>query len=265
MQRWPFCFYLVFPGIIRHHPIMKSPPADLALALDVPSHAALTDLLLRLPASLRWCKVGLELFCAQGPSIIESLRIKNKQIFLDLKLHDIPRTVERAAQAASRHGVGLLTIHAGGGRAMIQAAVEGARSTGEGTTKIIAVTALTSLSDKDLHETGVAGSTADHVLRLGDLARAAGADGLVCSPLEVNLLRQRLGPDIFLITPGIRSGAEPAGDQKRTATVADAVAGGSNLLVVGRPIVEALDPHAATLRILDEIAHANQSSQHRTP
>jgi orotidine-5'-phosphate decarboxylase len=95
---------------------------------------------------------------------------RNKQIFLDLKLHDIPRTVERAVQAAARHGVGLLTIHAGGGRAMIQAAVEGARSTGDGTTKIIAVTALTSLSNNDLHETGVAGSTADHVLRLGDLA-----------------------------------------------------------------------------------------------
>ena len=240
---------------------MNSPPADLALALDVPSHQALTDLMLRLPDSLRWCKVGLELFCAHGPSIIESLRNRNKQIFLDLKLHDIPRTVERAAQAAARHGVGLLTIHASGGRAMIQAAVEGARSSGDGTTKIIAVTALTSLSNNDLHETGVAGSTTDHVLRLGDLARSAGADGLVCSPLEVNALRQRLGPDIFLVTPGIRSSSDPAGDQKRTATVADAVAGGSNLLVVGRPIVEAIDPHAAALRILEEIARANRSNQ----
>lgn len=244
---------------------MKSLSADLALALDVQSHQALTDLMLRLPASLRWCKVGLELFCAHGPSIIESLRNRNKQIFLDLKLHDIPRTVERAVQAAARHGVGLLTIHAGGGRAMIQAAVEGARSTGDGTTKIIAVTALTSLSNNDLHETGVAGSTAEHVLRLGDLARAAGADGLVCSPLEVNALRQRLGPDIFLVTPGIRSSSDPAGDQKRTATVADAVAGGSNLLVVGRPIVEATDPHAATLRILQEIERANQSRLRQSP
>lgn len=242
---------------------MKSPAADLALALDVPSRDALANLLLRLPDSLRWCKVGLELFCAHGPTIIESLRSMNKQIFLDLKLHDIPRTVERAVQAAARHDVGLLTIHAGGGRAMIQAAVEGARSTGSGTTKIIAVTALTSLSDNDLHEAGIAGSTADHVLRLGDLARSAGADGLVCSPLEVNALRQRLGPDIFLVTPGIRSNSDRAGDQKRTATVADAVAGGSNLLVVGRPIVEATDPYATTLRILQEIAHANQA--HRPP
>ncbi len=196
---------------------MNSPSADLALALDVPSQQALTDLMLRLPASLRWCKVGLELFCAHGPSIIESLRNRNKQIFLDLKLHDIPRTVERAVQAAARHGVGLLTIHAGGGRAMIQAAVEGARSTGDGTTKIIAVTALTSLSNNDLHETGVAGSTAEHVLRLGDLARAAGADGLVCSPLEVNALRQRLGPDIFLVTPGIRSSSDSLASETKEA------------------------------------------------
>lgn len=238
---------------------MKLPPADLALALDVPSCDELQALLNRLPDALRWCKVGLELFCARGPSIIESLRLKNKHIFLDLKLHDIPRTVERAVQAAARHQVGLITIHAGGGRAMIQAAVEGARSTGDGTTKIIAVTALTSLSDNDLHDTGVNGTTADHVLRLGDLARSAGADGLVCSPLEVAALRARLGPDLYVVTPGIRSATEATGDQKRTSTVGEAVAGGSNLLVVGRPIAEASDPGAATLRILNEIAQANEA------
>lgn len=217
--------------------------------------------MLSLPDALRWCKVGLELFCARGPSIIESLRNRDKQIFLDLKLHDIPRTAERAVQAAARHGVDLLTVHAGGGRAMIQAAVDGARSVGDGKTRIIAVTALTSLSDGDLQETGVGGTMAEHVLRLGDLARSAGADGLVCSPLEVNVLRKRLGPEIFLVTPGIRSNSEATGDQKRTATVADAVAGGFNLLVVGRPIAEADDPRAAALRILEEIALANQRHQ----
>lgn len=237
---------------------MNKRPADLAVALDVPSADALPGLLNRLPSSLRWCKVGLELFCAAGPTIIESLRNSDKLVFLDLKLHDIPRTVHRAVQAAARHGAGLMTIHAGGGRAMIQAAVEAARATGDGKTKIIAVTALTSLTESDLHEAGVNGSMADHVLRLGELACQAGADGLVCSPLEVNVLRKKLGPNPYLVTPGIRSSGEALGDQKRTATAADAIAGGADLLVVGRPIVEAADPHQAALHMLEEVRLANQ-------
>ncbi len=118
--------------------------------------------------------------------------------------------------------------------------------------------ALTSLTESDLHEAGVNGSMADHVLRLGDLACQAGADGLVCSPLEVNVLRKKLGPNPYLVTPGIRSSGEALGDQKRTATAADAIAGGADLLVVGRPIVEAADPHQAALHMLEEVRLANQ-------
>ncbi len=245
-------------AIYWHADSMNKRPADLAVALDVPSATALPALMARLPTTLRWCKVGLELFCAAGPSIIESLRSSGKLVFLDLKLHDIPRTVHRAVQAAARHGAGLMTIHAGGGKAMIQAAVEAARTTGDGKTMIIAVTALTSLNETDLREAGVAGSMPDHVLRLGELACQAGADGLVCSPLEVNALRRILGPKPFLVTPGIRAGGEAPGDQKRTATAADAIAGGSDLLVVGRPIVEAVDPLQAALHMLEEVRQANQ-------
>ena len=140
---------------------------------------------------------------------------------------------------------------------MIQAAVEAARSTGDGSTKIIAVTALTSLSESDLRDVGVAGSVADHVLRLGELAIASGADGLVCSPLEVKELRNRLGPNPLLVTPGVRSGGEALGDQKRTATATQAVLDGSDLLVVGRPIMDAPDPTEATLHLLKEVGEAN--------
>lgn len=236
---------------------MKRRHADLAIALDVPSSRDLPPLLAQLPPDLRWCKVGLELFCAAGPSIIETLRTAGKQVFLDLKLHDIPRTVQRAVQAATRQGASLMTIHAAGGHAMIKAAVEAARSTGDGSTRIIAVTALTSLSESELRDTGIAGSMADHVVRLGELACAAGADGLVCSPLEVNRLRTILGPGPFLVTPGVRASGEALGDQKRTATATEAVAHGSDLLVVGRPIVEATDPHRAALGLLSEIKKAN--------
>lgn len=236
---------------------MNLQTAHLALALDVPTPADVDPLVASLPGDLRWCKVGLELFCASGPDIIESLRMSGKSVFLDLKLHDIPRTVQRAVQVAARYGAGLMTIHAGGGRAMIQAAVEAAQTSGDGTTRIIAVTALTSLSESDLRETGVAGSVAEHVLRLGELAISAGAHGLVCSPLEVGALRKRLGNAPFLVTPGVRSAGEAVGDQKRTATATQAVADGSSLLVVGRPIMEAADPAAAALRLLKEVHEAN--------
>ena len=139
---------------------------------------------------------------------------------------------------------------------MMQAAVAAARSTGDASTRIIAVTALTSLSEQDLHETGISGRTLDHVLRLGELACAAGVDGLVCSPLEVGILRERLGAAPLLITPGIRAEGEALGDQKRTATAAQAIADGADILVVGRPIAEAPDPAAAARGMLAEIHRA---------
>lgn len=238
---------------------MKRRSAELALALDVPHPDKIPNLLRQIPHEWPWFKVGLELFCAAGPAIIESLRLDGKSVFLDLKLHDIPRTVQRAVRSAARHGAGLMTIHAGGGAAMIRAAADAAGEFGDQAPKIIAVTALTSLNEQDLRDTGVTGSMSDQVLRLGELAIRSGADGLVCSPLEINALRNTLGPNPFLVTPGVRSAGEATGDQKRTATAADAVAAGSDLLVVGRPVLEAADPHQAALRLMAEVQSANQA------
>jgi len=230
---------------------------ELILALDVPNADGLKTTLLNTPNSLSWLKIGLELFCAEGPSILAAASVLDRQIFLDLKLHDIPRTVERAVVAAARHRVRLLTIHAGGGRAMVQAAAQAARQFGQHAPKIIAVTVLTSLNDQDLRDVGVLRAARDHVLSLAELALAAGVDGLVCSPHEVAALRLRFGQEPLLVVPGIRSTTDHTGDQKRTATAAEATRAGASYLVVGRPILEAADPAAATARIQEEIRSAS--------
>lgn len=234
---------------------MQTP--ELILAADVPDAQALSTALHGMPKQLRWLKIGLELFCAEGPSILAVAAAAERQIFLDLKLHDIPRTVERAVAAAARHHVRLLTIHAGGGRAMVQAAVQAARQFGQHAPKIIAVTVLTSLNDQDLQDAGVSRTASHQVTGLADLALAAGADGLVCSPREVAALRARFGSGPLLVVPGIRAAGDDAGDQKRTATAAEAASAGASYLVVGRPILEAADPHAAALRMLGEIRDAS--------
>lgn len=225
----------------------------LVVALDVASFSEMKARLGRLPSSLSWFKVGLELFCAEGPSVLDPLKARNASIFLDLKLHDIPRTVARAVKSAARHGVQMMTIHASGGREMIRAAADAAREFGENRPKIVAVTALTSLSDSDLRDLGIARAMPEHVLRLAEIAVESGADGVVCSPLEAADLRRALGPDALLVTPGIRSASDEKGDQKRTMSAFDATRAGATHLVVGRPILEASDPSAAARRILDEI------------
>jgi len=237
---------------------MKTPPLpQLVVALDVDSSAKLNTELDRLPVELQWFKIGLEVFCAEGPAILEPLHARKSSIFLDLKLHDIPRTVERAVRSASTHRVNLLTIHASGGRAMIQAAANAAKEMAENGPKIIAVTALTSLQQSDLSDMGVARSMQDHVRALAHLAMDAGADGVVCSPLEAALLRADLGPDALLITPGIRAAGEAKGDQKRSLTAAEAVRAGATHLVVGRPILEAANPTESAARLLEEIRVAH--------
>lgn len=230
---------------------------QLIIALDVATGAEMKARVERLPASLTWFKVGLELFCAEGPAVLDPLKERKASIFLDLKLHDIPRTVERAVKSAARHGIQLLTIHASGGRAMVRAAAEAARSCGPAAPKIIAVTALTSLAPSDLKDLGVERQMPDHVLALARLAIESGADGLVCSPLEAALLRRELGPAPLLVTPGIRAHGEAKGDQQRTMSAGEAVRAGATHLVVGRPILEAADPRQATDRLLDEIRAAS--------
>jgi orotidine-5'-phosphate decarboxylase len=229
---------------------------QLIVALDVPTAADVAPILHQLPEAVSFYKVGLELFAAEGPRTLAPLQERGKSIFLDLKLHDIPRTVERAVKSAARHRVALLTVHASGGRAMLQAAAEAAREAGEHRPLIVAVTALTSLDANDLRDIGVTRSLSDHILALGELAISAGVDGLVCSPNEAAAFRRTLGPAPILVTPGIRPAGGELGDQKRVATPAFAIQSGATFLVVGRPILDAPDPRAAAEGILREIQTA---------
>jgi orotidine-5'-phosphate decarboxylase len=192
-------------------------------------------------------KLGLEFFLANGAAGFAG--IKGAPIFLDLKLHDIPNTVAGGVRAVLPLKPAMLTIHAAGGAAMIQAAKQAAASAGAVRPTILAVTVLTSLGESDLNATGIAATPAEQVLRLGRLAVASGADGLVCSPLEVAMLRQALGPAVKLVVPGIRPEGAAAGDQTRTMTPAQAVTAGADWIVVGRPITGAADPAAAAADI----------------
>jgi orotidine-5'-phosphate decarboxylase len=228
-------------------------PSELIVALDVPNIARIAPLVEQMPPEVTYFKVGLELFVAGGPDGLRPLRDRGMRIFLDLKLHDIPRTVARAVRAAARHGVTMLTVHAGGGRAMLAAAAQAAAELGPDAPALVAVTTLTSLDQNDLNDLGIARALAEHTHALGQMAIDSGIDGLVCSPLEVGEFRRRLGPAPLLVTPGIRSSGDAVGDQKRIATPRMAVDAGASCLVVGRPIVEAADPGRAARQILNEM------------
>lgn len=231
-------------------------PVELIVALDVPAADEIASLLARLPARIAWFKVGLELFIAAGPAALGALAHAHRNVFLDLKLHDIPRTVARAVQAAARLNVSLLTVHAGGGLAMLRAAADAANECDGPAPRLLAVTALTSLGQDDLPPLGISRPLADHALALAELAVDAGIHGLVCSPLEVPALRARFGDEVLLVTPGVRPSGSDQADQKRMATPAAAVRAGADFLVVGRPILAASDPHAAAEAILREMHEA---------
>ena len=226
----------------------------LIVALDVPTLKEMEATLDRLPDSIEWYKVGLEIFCAEGPEILAPLKSRNKKIFLDLKLHDIPRTVANAVRTAASHGVNLMTVHAIGGRAMLEAAAEAAREC-DNPPKLVAVTTLTSLSQDDFKDLGINRTVSEQALALGELAISSGIDGLVTSAHEAGALRERF-PDALLVTPGIRMPDGDVGDQKRVATPSFAVQQGATHLVVGRPIVQTDDPAAATEAILADIKNA---------
>lgn len=225
---------------------------QLAVALDVPNLADARSLAERVAAHAGMLKIGIELFVAEGPSVVSMARAL-RPVFLDLKLHDIPETVDRAVGRAAALGVKLLTIHAAGGPAMVERAAQRARR--EGGIDVVAVTVLTSLSDEDLAQAGVAGGARTQALRLARLAWAAGVRHFVCSPHEASDLRGALGKDAILVTPGIRAAASDD-DQKRTATAAEAVRAGANVLVVGRPIRDAKDPAEAARLFAAEIESA---------
>lgn len=226
------------------------------IALDVPTMGAARALCDRLGPAADYVKVGLELYTAEGPRVVEWLHGQGKRVFLDLKLHDIPETVDRAVARAASLGAKMLTVHASGGPAMLERAV--ARAAAEATgLQIVAVTVLTSLDESDLVATGVVRDPAAHALGLATMAKQAGVDAFVCSPKEARSLRDALGPDVVLITPGVRAKSADAGDQKRVASAGDAIRAGATWVVVGRPIRDAADPVLAARAIADEIREAS--------
>ena len=226
------------------------------IALDVPAKEEAIALVSRLKDA-RTFKVGLELFTAEGPALFRKLKALRKDIFLDLKLHDIPNTVAGAVRSAFKHGVQMMTIHTSGGREMMAKAAEAARRTAEETGRpkpvLLGVTVLTSLKGADLEEVGQPSDVAAQVLRLAGLAKAAGLDGVVCSPQEIEALRREYGRELVIVTPGIRPVWAAAQDQKRIMTPAEAVAKGADYLVIGRPITGAPSPNEAFLRIVEEL------------
>ena len=231
--------------------------AELIVALDVQTREEAVAKVKAIGDPVGFYKIGLELFTAEGPDVVKAVKDLGKKVFLDLKFHDIPRTVERAVGSAGRLGVDLLTIHSVGGKAMIRAAADAARAFGANGPKILAVTVLTSLDQADLADVGIAGRTpAEQVAAMARFATANGAHGLVCSPKEVEALSATLPKGTLFVTPGVRPAGADVGDQKRVATPADAVRDGATHLVVGRPILAAADPAAAARAILAEIEEA---------
>ena len=223
--------------------------AELIVALDVPNAEAMEEKLQKMPDFIEWYKVGLELFCAEGPAVLEPLKKRNKKIFLDLKLHDIPRTVGNAVKTAAEHGVNLMTVHAIGGRAMLEEAAKAAAECAN-PPKLVAVTTLTSLSQADFSDLGIERTVAQQAVELGRLAIASGIDGMVTSAHEAHALRTAF-PDALLVVPGIRMPEGDVGDQKRVATPSFAVEQGATHLVIGRPIPQAADPAAAATAMLN--------------
>ena len=236
-------------------------PAPVAVALDAPD----------LDTAARWAglvtphvstvKIGLELYLRYGPDVVATVRgASGVHVFLDLKLHDIPATVAGAARAVSRLRPEILTVHASAGPEMIRAAVESAPGT-----LVAAVTVLTSLGDGDLAAIGVSGPVGDVVRRMSAMAVSAGAHGLVCSPQEVAAVRAEVGPDVTLITPGVRPAGADSHDQARVATPEEAIRAGADLLVIGRPITRASDPGAAAAAVAASLRRAFPSAAPAAP
>jgi orotidine-5'-phosphate decarboxylase len=248
------------------------PQDRLIVALDVASEEEALAAVRALKKSTRFFKVGFELFSSCGPSVIAKIRKAGCEIFLDLKFHDIPNTVARAARSVTRLGVYMFNVHASGGLDMMKAAAvacaEEAKAVKKAKPKILAVTVLTSMDENALKKTGIDDNISSQVARLAKLAKDAGLDGVVASPQEASLIREAMGKEFIIVTPGVRpafaaaddpsagSGSVPSlsrDDQKRVATPKEAIAAGADFIVVGRPILEADDPVKAAQDIIREI------------
>lgn len=227
---------------------MKHP---IIVALDVPSAGEARDIVKRIGPAVSIYKVGMELYAAAGMELVRELTGEGKDVFLDMKFYDIGETVKRAVRQVSGAGVRYLTVH--GSRTVMEAALEGASGSG---LQLLAVTVLTSFDRDDLNDLGYPCEPAELVKLRVRKAREAGVHGIVCSPLEVAAVREIAGPEMVLVTPGVRSPGAVKGDQKRVATPADAIRGGADYLVMGRQITRADDPAAEVRRVLDEIEAA---------
>ncbi len=236
---------------------ITNPKDRLIVALDVDSADKALGLVEKLKNDVRFFKVGFELFSSTGPGIIEPIREKSCGIFLDLKFHDIPNTVVKASVAITKLGVYMFNVHALGGYDMMkevaEAVEEEAQRAGVAQPRILAVTILTSMDEKALKAVGIDDNMKKEVLRLALMARDAGLDGVVASPSEAKLIRENLGEDFLIVTPGVRPAMALAHDQKRIATPKEAIRQGADFIVVGRPVTEAKDPAAAARQILEEM------------
>lgn len=225
------------------------------VALDLPDAASARAMAQTLVGEVGWVKVGMTLFYAEGASIVQELKEMGFRVFVDLKLHDIPYQVEGASAALVSAGADMFTVHASGGRAMLEGAMrattDAAARAGVERPLVVAVTILTSLDDAALCETGWAVSAAEAVRSLATVARNAGCDGVVCSPKEASVMRSLLGPDAAIVTPGIRPAGEASEDQLRVATPRAALDAGASHLVIGRPITAAEDPVSAVRWIVE--------------
>ena len=227
-----------------------APAGKIIVALDVPTRSEALRLVEQLSAQISIFKVGLQLFTAEGPDLVRAILGTGARVFLDLKLHDIPNTVARAVEAARQLGVHMLTIHLSGGRAMMEAAL----AARDDSLMLLGVTLLTSMDQAALRETGVETELSQHVLRLANLGVECGVTGLVASPHEVKMLRDKLSAPIKLVVPGVRPAGTEAADQKRVMTPADALQAGADYLVIGRPITRHRDPAEAVTKICEELS-----------
>jgi orotidine-5'-phosphate decarboxylase len=232
---------------------MNEARTRLIVALDVPDRLSALAMVDQLSGHVGFFKIGLELFTREGPRLVEEIRGRGERIFLDLKLHDIPNTVRGAVRSASRLGVQMLTIHASGGSNMLAAACQEAESSAF-PPLLLAVTALTSLSEDEVEKLGISVSIEQWVEKLAGIAQESGIRGLVASSQELPMLRAKFGRSLQLVIPGIRPAGAALQDQSRTATPAEAISAGASYIVVGRPVLQAADPARAADTIVEEIS-----------
>ena len=228
--------------------------AQLIVALDVSSSAEAERIVKSLGDAVQFYKVGMQLYTAVGPPIVRDLVASGKNVFLDLKYHDIPNTVAAAVREAAKLGVSMLTVHAAGGTKMLKAAAEAAKENRPSDLAVVAVTVLTSMDEEEMNSTGIEGVVLDQVVRLGKMAIEAGCAGVVSSAHEVKALRAKLGNEFLAVTPGVRPAGTAHGDQARVVTPAEAISAGATHIVVGRPITAAPNPVAEAEKILKAIA-----------